>query len=138
MFSLKTILISLFLILFIHLMATIGHWYWAVNWFDILMHFLGGLWVAMVFGYLNQRFFKLPNFWTRVILTFSFVALIGILWEFFEFSLDNLFFLKKWGPFQGGLSDTMGDLFFDLLGGLFFLIIDHVRSRISRRNSTAT
>ncbi len=129
MFSFKTILISLFLILFLHLLATIGHWYWTVSWFDMPMHFLGGFWVVMVFDYLNQRFFKLSNFWMRAVLALSFIALIGVLWEFFEFSLDNLFFLKKWGPFQGGLSDTMGDLLFDLLGGLFFLIVDKIFRR---------
>lgn len=132
MISLKTIIISFFLILFMHVWATMGSWYWIVGWLDAPMHFLGGLWSALVFFYLNQKFFKIPNRLAVFIMALSFVSLIGVFWEFFEFSLDNLFFLKKWGPFQGEMVDTMGDLFFDLVGGLSFLVLYFIVDPVRR------
>lgn len=126
MFSLRFIIALLIFIVVLEVFIIINHLYWLISWLDMPMHFLAGFWVALVFNYLNQRFFKLSLFWTTTIMTLSFVALIGVLWEFFEFSLDSFFFLEKWGPFQGGLSDTMSDLFFDLLGGLAAVVINFV------------
>ncbi len=56
---------------------------------------------------------------TMMILVVSFAVFIGVLGEFFEF-LSDIFIAGK-GIFeisQQGTGDTMGDLFFDLLGGL--------------------
>jgi len=126
MFSLKAIIVFLVIILILHGVALINNLYWLLPWFDIPMHLLGGFWVAMFFGYLNRKFFKLPNFWSAALLTISFVALFGVLWEFFEFFLNHLSFLQKFGDFQGDLADTMGDLFFGLLGGAMLVLLDRV------------
>ncbi len=127
MHSLKIIVSFLVFLLFIHIFASIAHLYWLIDWVDMPMHFLGGFWVAMVFFYLNQKFFKIQNFWTTVIMTLSFVALIGVFWEFFEFLYDFFIFSKEYfGVFQRGISDTMSDLFFDLIGGSAFLIVDKI------------
>jgi len=103
------------------------------------MHFLGGFWLAMVFLYFNPdfkidppgilrkqnpKFIKLPNYLIVGIMTLGFVILIGVLWEFFEFGYDVLISSKGYfAAAQQGVADTMSDLFFDLLGGLAFLII---------------
>ena len=44
---------------------------------------------------------------------------LGVVWEFLEWSADNLFGLQT----QLGLNDTMGDLFADTLGGISIAII---------------
>jgi len=95
------------------------------------MHFLGGFWVALTATALISNFqFPISNeilkqkFLSLFIVVLSFVALIGVLWEFFEFGYDV--FISSKGYFmtaQQGVGDTMSDLFFDLLGGLLCLVI---------------
>ncbi len=144
MVSSKFIIGLLIFILFVHLFATFNHWYWTIDWFDMPMHFFGGFWVAMVYFWLrqkrgltqintrinadnisvNQRVNPHISALLTIVSCFGFVALIGVLWEFFEFGYDVLISSK--GYFfvaQQGTADTIGDLFFDLLGGLVFLVI---------------
>ncbi len=120
MFSLKFIIGLLIFILAIHVIATVNYWYWTVSWFDIPMHFLGGFWVATAFITLNSKFgVKLPNYLITLIAILSFVAFIGVLWEFAEFLFDV--FISSGGYakiVQQDVADTLGDLLLDLLGGL--------------------
>jgi uncharacterized membrane protein YjdF len=134
MISLKTVLLILFLILFTHALATVGNWYWAAPWFDMPMHFVGGLWAAILFFYLNEKFFKISNKLTIFITSISFVSLIGILWEFFEYVYSLIFSSSQISLFLIPMNlyrDTLGDLFFDLLGAiifyLIFLMVDRIR-----------
>jgi uncharacterized membrane protein YjdF len=129
MVSLKFIFSFLIFILSIHTLATIKSWYWTIWWFDIPMHFLGGIGAALTFIWLWRKYF--PDFSPSgsenlfaLLLTLSFVALIGVLWEFAEFLFD--FFISAGGyakVVQQGAVDTFTDLFFDLLGGLTAAII---------------
>ena len=141
MFSSKLIIGLLIFILVVHVLATINHWYWTYRWFDMPMHFLGGFWVAIVFLSLDSKF-KILNskFLVNVILILGFAALVGVLWEFFEFLLDA--FLSKDG-YSGSFqvlrygvkdlyTDTLSDLFFDLLGGLTMAAIFQFRKSKNR------
>jgi uncharacterized membrane protein YjdF len=96
------------------------------------MHFLGGFWVAMALTALNLKlriknselFNPSSNYLIIILITLSFVALIGVFWEFFEFFYDMFISSRGSSGFlQLGAADTLSDLFFDLLGGLTFLII---------------
>lgn len=88
-------------------------------WLDIPMHFLGGISIAFT-GTLFLRFFKEEGFiginkgFLQVLLIVSLVALVAVLWEFYEFLMLYLFGILM----QLSLEDTMGDFFFGLLGGL--------------------
>jgi len=132
--SSKFILGLLIFILGVHVLASVFHWYWTFPWFDMPMHFLGGLWLAMVYFWLkvrtnanrtqNNADGKHGSILLTVIGCLSFVALIGVLWEFFEFFCDVFIAAKGYVEVaQRSSGDTMADLFFDLLGGLVFLII---------------
>ena len=141
MISLKFIFGLLIFIFLLYILAIINSWYWIYTWFDMPMHFLGGFWLAVVFLYLskdfqipacakasagrqNPKFIKLPNYLITIVITLGFVALIGVFWEFFEFGYDVLISSKGYlGVAQQGTADTMSDLFFDLIGGLVFLIV---------------
>ena len=131
MVSSKSVLIFLITVLLLHFAATFNYWYWTYLWLDIPMHFLGGFWTAMAFIYLisNYQFpisgeFLKRNLLSYFVIILSFVALIGIFQEFYEFLNDILFSSKGYSQiFQQGAADTMGDLFFDLLGGTFFAVI---------------
>jgi uncharacterized membrane protein YjdF len=114
------------------------------------MHFLGGFWVALTYFWLRQKTriargseimdadqyadqreihdlldkIRVSSAIMTIIDYLSFVALVGVLWEFFEFGYDV--FISSKGYFmaaQEGVGDTMSDLFFDLLGGLLCLVI---------------
>jgi hypothetical protein len=150
MFSPQFILGLLIFILFFHILATVNYWYQTYTWLDMPMHFLGGFWVALTYFWLcqktritrgseimdadqhaDQREFRdlsdkisVSSAIMTIIDCLSFVALIGVLWEFFEFGYDV--FISSKGYFmtaQQGVGDTMSDLFFDLLGGLLCLVI---------------
>ena len=87
-------------------------------WFDVPMHFVGGVSIAVGGAFflrlLHARglFENIPRALWLLFLV-SFVAIVAILWEFFEF-LGGYFFSVE---LQGNLSDTMEDMFFGLLGG---------------------
>ena len=121
-FSLKQIIGFLAFVLGLHFLATFNYWYWTYTWFDIPMHFLGGVWVAMVYFWinakveiLNSEFNKFPKWFPDLLFILSFVALVGVFWEFYEYGFD--FLNGKTGMFQGSPADTMMDLLCDLLGG---------------------
>lgn len=85
------------------------YWYSSIFWFDMLMHFLGGLWLGLVFIWLYR---------TRAMETVSFlkimasVFVIGFLWEIYEIIVNSSF---AQNPFD--IYDTVSDLFFDSAGG---------------------
>ncbi|PIT92379.1 MAG: hypothetical protein COU08_02645 [Candidatus Harrisonbacteria bacterium CG10_big_fil_rev_8_21_14_0_10_42_17] len=120
------LLIAIFsLLLILHALAVATGWYRVISWYDIVLHYIGGFFSAIFFFYIfgNTRCKQYANFlenkWVTLVLTVSFVALIGVLWEVFEFSFDHLI-AARYGidMSQLGLVDTMGDLVVDLLGGL--------------------
>jgi hypothetical protein len=127
--TLKKIVFGLLVFLaVIHFLSISNSLYWVFPWVDIPLHFLGGVWAASFFAWLNLRFslgiFEGKSFLLNFILAISFVSLIGVLWEFFEFSYDffsNSMDISKIA--QQGVADTMGDFFFDLLGGTAFVLI---------------
>jgi hypothetical protein len=97
----------------LHWVASFEGLYWTVAWYDVMMHFLGGLWVAL-FGLwaihteYGSRIAK-PASIVKIIL---FVLVVGILWEIHELyfaftSLDD----PKYA------FDTSKDILLDLLGG---------------------
>jgi len=124
MTSLKSIIIFSVLFLSLHIIATIYHLYWIFAWFDMPMHFLGGFLLAMVFFWINPKIEianpqlgKFPKWLVNFVFALSFVILIGVLWEFYEFVRD-LYVLGINNPalFKSGVVDKMKDLFFDLVG----------------------
>ncbi|PIO07141.1 hypothetical protein COU59_03730 [Candidatus Pacearchaeota archaeon CG10_big_fil_rev_8_21_14_0_10_34_12] len=92
----------------------------------ILMHLLGGSLVGYSI-FLTLTYFEKLNIvsldrFSKLTFIVSFVALIAVFWEFFEFSLTYLTGFS----FQGTLADTMSDLLLGILGGFtlgIFLIL---------------
>jgi hypothetical protein len=109
------ILILSFVLALLHLTFTKLSIYWSVWWADNLVHFVGGIVVALIgfwILYFSQK--KIPASKTKSFVTIvAFVILIGILWEVFEY---------KAGIVQASIEtyklDTLHDLFSDLCGGI--------------------
>jgi len=115
---LKTSLWLVIAIFFLNSMAMKFHWYFTIWWFDMPMHFLGGVFIGLVsLAFLTNQEVGHPLGGPtsgKVILTaFLSVLMIGVLWELFEFSLDTFI---TYNPHN--FLDTFSDLVFDLVGGL--------------------
>jgi len=137
----KLILILLAVILAVHVWAVINAGYYTIWWLDIVLHFLGGFLVGLVFILFIQRsktlsvsVWMLPTF---LIAISSFGVFIGLQWEFFEFLFDALV-LKKTNmlPAQLGIQDTMLDFFLDWIGALSVAILFLKTDLWKERNSS--
>ncbi|MBY0539446.1 hypothetical protein K2P56_03390 [Patescibacteria group bacterium] len=87
--------------------------YWRYSWYDILMHFLGGVVVGAVYLWVVR--YELPAFFKKYetfLYVFAFSLLVGILWEVFEFfvGIDREF------SYPVRQIDTAIDLVMDVLG----------------------
>ena len=117
----KKFILSLLLAIFAaHTLALSLGWYYSMWWFDIPMHIAGGVWVASAFFYIARERRILPaNPIAAFLFCHGIVALIGELWEFYEF-LADIYVFHTYTPLAapGGLHfDTLKDLFDDLVGG---------------------
>lgn len=119
--SLKFVSYVFFLLLILYVVCLGFNLFNNFEWVDIPMHFLGGFLAGGIFFFLFGYFFENDDVFKNnierskiIILSASFAALIGVLWEFFEFFLELSFFT---GQIQG-IRDTMGDLFWDIIGGI--------------------
>jgi len=115
----KILLSLIFLILVFHSLGNKLYWYSAIWYFDMIMHFLGGLWIALLGFYLflsKNQSFRLSSepkaLAGAIIKILLFVLLVGVGWEVFEISVNDV--LAR-NPFNA--LDTFSDIFFDLSGG---------------------
>ncbi len=123
--SKKFLVLFLYFIFLLHILASVFGWYDSIKYFDSFHHFLGGAWIFLFSAYYWFRFgVNIENgFYKKITFLFlgiSLACLFGVLWEFFEFGLDQYSLLKYGvlGGNQANLQDTMSDLFFDILGAV--------------------
>ncbi len=107
-----------FSIFMLNSLASYFYWYASIWWFDMPMHFLGGLWIGLlslsVLG--TSKFFpklKKATFFKICLSTILLVLLIGLFWEIFEYSVQGFLGLVLANPL-----DSLSDVMFDLAGGL--------------------
>jgi len=107
--SIRVAILIIFIFL-VNFSAGKFHWYSSLPWFDMPMHFLGGMWLGLAFIWLLP-----PNQSSRISILKIILGVltIGLLWEVYEVLVDGAFSQK---PFD--LFDTVSDLFFDLAGGM--------------------
>ena len=111
--------------------------YW---WWDILLHSSSGVLFA-VFGFLSiwvlnedpKIYLKLsPMFMALSAFSFSIVA--GVLWEVFEFSMDQVFGLNMQ---KSGLVDTMWDLIVVCIGAFLVAAFGYGYLKFGRKSIAA-
>ncbi len=117
----KFLLVASFLVftLFsLHAYVEANKLYFAIPWFDIVMHMFGGF--AVVFGCLATY-----HFYPRKVDTLSFcigtllaVLVVGSFWELYEITLDNLAQVNRFD-----LVDMTSDLINDVIGAALALFI---------------
>ena len=111
--------IILIIIAILHHLALQFYLYWTLEWFDILMHFLGGMWVALIimwFFFFSGFVYKNVTSVRKIkifLIAIASVLVVGVLWEVWEVWAD-LVFMDETGYFL----DTSLDLVMDTLGGI--------------------
>jgi len=90
------------------------HWYLSIWYFDMPMHFLGGLWLGLTFIWI----LKVKEISLSSIIKISvFVFFVGILWELFEIIINETITGDSFDTL-----DTISDLSFDLTGGFIAML----------------
>ena len=125
--------IFLTIIFFTNLIGAIYFNAYLTWWFDMLHHFWGGFFIAMLMvRYLKIAELRITNYELRQIQKYLIivgaVSFIGIVWEFAEYlagqtliePIYNNFGIRAY--FIGDLDDTINDLLMDVLGALIFLL----------------
>ncbi len=91
-------------------------------WLDIPTHFFGGLAITYFFsvaiGCSQVQIGPIPKL-VQLLLPVGLMAIAAVVWEFLEFSSDVVLGTKM----MHGVSDTVSDLFFDLLGSVVMVAI---------------
>ena len=128
LFHPKIVLLLSIIILALHALALYQfYWYWTIPWFDMAMHAAGGFTAGILFFVLARNhvpiIFQAPPY-AIIIAGVSVTALIGVGWELYEFLYDTFIIERNVNLLlQANVTDTLSDLFFDLLGGLIAALL---------------
>lgn len=105
------------LVLLAHLAGLFLNFYVKFPNYDMLVHFLGGMWVASSFVFLMKYTLKSDildgSFFMNLLIVCGVTALAAVLWEFFEFYTNILGNLPP-----NTYTDTLSDLAFGILGAV--------------------
>ena len=118
-FILQALLLVLIAVLYLYfdVYLNFGRILW---WWDILLHFLGGLWFALLGAFLLSRI----GVRVRLLHCLGLALAIGLAWEVFEYIFD-----LGGSVFMSYRLDTIKDIVDDVLGGGFaYFLIERFRS----------
>lgn len=116
----------MFLSLFL---GSVADWYYHIWWWDIMLHLSSGFllgivgWIVLFF--LNETD-RLPEGITPAFLCFfgvTFAVFLGVLWEIFEFTVDQIWPWINMQSNETGVVDTMHDLIVDTVGAVIVAFV---------------
>ena len=113
-FLLISTIVSFAILGLLHFIAESFYFYWTVFWFDIMMHFLGGISVSLLTLWLISRSKSFENsrnsFLAKLFTVLVAVLIVSFFWEV----LEHLTGTAK--ALEGYILDTTTDTIFALLG----------------------
>lgn len=90
---LRLVGIAAIVVFLLHMTAMYLHLYWTIIWFDLVVHALGGLWVALTLLWLvfHSNYERLHVFRGLGVFLVAIIGTlaVGIVWEFFELATDT-------------------------------------------------
>ncbi|HMO78978.1 MAG TPA: hypothetical protein PJ997_02235 [Candidatus Paceibacterota bacterium] len=99
----------------LHYVATIYSFYWSVDWFDIMMHFLGGLLMGLIafWIFFTSEKINYPKDNSLVIFftVVGFTLIIGLSWELWEIFVG-------FTDVDLDMGDTILDIIMDVIGAI--------------------
>lgn len=114
------------IIFLINIIAHKLYWYSSIEYFDMIMHALGGVFLLFAIVYVT----KVDN--TKVRTTFYLllgVLFVGFLWEVFEYIVNNVLAGQDFD-----IVDTLSDLVCDTLGGVLGFLYVSKRIMINKED----
>jgi len=128
----KKLIVSIFIpviVFLFNILLLVFGVYNFLPWFDIPMHFIGGMSIAYFFICLVRFFENRISFNSRffeVLAVISFVSLVAVFWEFYEFFVS--YFLPNYFS-TPQIGDTLLDLFLGILGAFFIGLFVRIREQ---------
>ncbi len=101
-----------------HFLALTFFLYWKLWWFDVVMHFFGGITVALGFFTLKDLVRQIPDRFLYVVPIMAGALFVILAWEIFEY---------QFGLFKsdGYVVDTVTDIVLGLVGAFLGFLLGH-------------
>ncbi len=99
----------------LHVVGTALYLYWMFWWYDMLVHFLASIWVALSAVWITSHL-GLKNVGVWVFLC---VVMVSVGWEFFEFKIGA----TDMADTKGFVVDTILDMTVNMIGGFLGLYL---------------
>jgi hypothetical protein len=134
----KSFALWLIVVFVLHTLASYFYWYFTIPWFDLLMHFIGGVTVAIFSFWILYKNYIVwledGRLWKAFRVTILMVLVIALLWELMEFSVQGLFRVKV----LADVPDSISDVALGLVGGVFghFYILSKYRKERRKEHIT--
>ena len=113
---LKELIVVSIVVLVLHVLALQYSLYWSIDWYDILMHFLGGLtmgilatYIFFTSNYIKSTAVLKDNKFVVFVIISLFTLSVGLIWELWEVFVEFSNVLED-------QVDTIIDLIMDMLG----------------------
>lgn len=104
-------------ILLAYASGLVFRFFWSLWWYDVLLHFIGGISLGLLFGSLTVV--RRDTLRRVVYKVFTPVLLAAVLWEYVEFQ-RQVFFASDY------VTDTISDLALGLAGALIAVLVVHI------------
>lgn len=115
------------------ILGSILGWYYKISWFDLLAHFLSGVFTSFCALILlkQKKLIKKENTGFIIIFIITTTLSIACFWEFFEFASDKILGGDTQWVFKTGVDDTMTDMLIAFLGSIMFSIYFFCKMKIN-------
>jgi hypothetical protein len=115
-----SVLLFLVFVAAMHALGVYGGLYTYFVWYDIPMHIIGGIWVALSANWFYKQLFphRTLGFWGWLLLIVGSALFVGVVWEVFE-TITNT---SNPPPGFTYWSDTIKDVCDDLIGSFAVFI----------------
>lgn len=123
------ILLALLIVLWgLNYLAGVFDLYYMFNWYDMMMHTLGGVILGLIMVVLLRRtvWFQGLSVRQKVMMVIGFGIVGGIFWEVFEYVQDVYLHTHM----QISMGDTLSDIFCDTFGAGIVAIVYRWRGKL--------
>ncbi len=117
-----------------HFLGSIVDFYHQVPNYDTLMHFLSGILVSIIATMLiKQNNINQNKLFFNILFILGLSCLVACLWEYMEFTGDNLFNKDAQNVLTTGVDDTMKDMIVATIGSFLYSLIFYIESKTGKK-----